>query len=86
MEKKIVIYTTNYCPYCRAAKALLTAKGVAFSEINVEGDDVKRDWLSRQTGQSTVPQIFVDNVSYGGFEDIQNLDKQGKLDAIIGLS
>lgn len=85
MSKKVVIYTTNYCPYCHAAKRLLTAKKVAFSEINVEGDDVKRQWLIEKTGQRTVPQIFIDDKSFGGFEDMQELEQKGELDKVLGL-
>lgn len=84
VSKKIIIYTTSYCPYCRAAKALFKAKGVEFEEIDVEGDDEKRKWLAGETGQTTVPQIFIDGKSYGGFQDVQGLDKQGKLDALVG--
>lgn len=82
---KIIIYSTNYCPYCHAAKALLKAKGVAFEEINVENDPKKRDWLVEATGQTTVPQIFIDGASYGGFDDINALDKEGKLNGILGI-
>ncbi len=83
--KKIVVYSTNYCSYCSAAKALLKSKGVAFEEINVENDPDKRDWLVEATGRTTVPQIFVDDVPYGGFDDIQALDKEGKLNPILGI-
>lgn len=82
---QIKIYTTDYCPYCHAAKALLTSKGVTFEEINVEGDDKTRHWLVQTTGQRTVPQIFIDNKSYGGFDDISALDRQGKLNPILGI-
>ncbi|MCP5463609.1 MAG: glutaredoxin 3 [Deltaproteobacteria bacterium] len=85
MAKKVTIYTTNYCPYCHAAKKLLDQKGVSYQEINVEGDDVKRQWLVQKTNQRTVPQIFVDDQPYGGFDDISALDDQGKLDEILGL-
>lgn len=83
--KKVVIYTASYCPYCRAAKALFKAKGVAFAEIDVEGDDEKRAWLVKETGQTTVPQIFIDGKSYGGFQDIQALDKKSELNKILGI-
>lgn len=82
---KIEIYSTDYCPYCSAAKALLQSKGVPFTEINVENDAAKRAWLTEVTGQYTVPQIFIDDKSYGGFEDINELDCQGQLDALLGL-
>lgn len=80
---KIIIYSTDYCPYCKAAKNLFTSKGVAFEEVNVEGDTEKRAWLVEATGQRTVPQIFINDKSYGGFSDIQELDNQGKLDELL---
>ena len=83
--KKVVIYTADHCPYCHAAKALLKTKGVDFEEIDVEGDDKKRAWLTEVTGQKTVPQIFIDNKPYGGFSDLQELDKEKKLDSLLDL-
>ncbi len=80
---KVTIYTTSYCPYCTRAKQLLTRKGVAFEEIDAEGDDALRAWLVEKTGQQTVPQIFVGERSLGGFSDIDALDRQGKLDPIL---
>ncbi len=80
---KITVYTTSYCPYCRRAKQLLTRKGVAFEEIDAEGNDQLRTWLVEKTGQQTVPQIFVGERSLGGFSDIDALDRQGKLDPIL---
>jgi glutaredoxin 3 len=80
---KVQIYTTRICPYCTSAKALLKKKGVAYEEIDVGDDDVKRTWLVESTGQRTVPQIFVDGRSLGGFSDIDALDKQGQLDPIL---
>lgn len=85
MSAKVIVYSTDYCPYCSAAKALLSAKGLAFEEINVEGDFEKRQWLAEVTGQKTVPQIFINNKPYGGFQDIQALDKQGELDKLLGI-
>jgi glutaredoxin 3 len=83
---KVVMYTTSYCPYCRAAKKLLQSKGVTITEIDVENDDTKRRWLVEKTGQKTVPQIFIDDKPYGGFEDIEKLDMEDKLDKILGLT
>ena len=79
----VQIYTKELCPYCARAKALLRKKGVAFEEIDVEGDDEMRAWLVEATGQRTVPQIFVDGRSLGGFTDIDALDRQGRLDPIL---
>jgi len=80
----IEIYTTRYCPYCHAAKALLKSKGVAFTEI-----DVGRDWelrgkmIERANGGSTVPQIFIGDVHVGGCDDLHALDDAGKLDPLL---
>lgn len=83
---EVLVYTTPSCPYCVMAKRLLTQKGVGYKEIDVAGDDEKRRWLVETTGQRTVPQIFIDGKPYGGFTDIAALDKQGKLDPVLGLS
>ena len=80
---KVQIYTKRVCAYCTSAKALLKKKGVAYEEIDVENDDARRAWLVEVTGQRTVPQIFVDGRSLGGFSDVDALDKQGKLDPIL---
>jgi glutaredoxin 3 len=80
---KITIYTTDYCPYCVRAKRLLERKGVAYEEIDAEHDPALREWLVEKTGQQTVPQIFAGDRSLGGFSDIDALDRQGKLDAIL---
>jgi glutaredoxin 3 len=80
---KVQIYSKQQCPYCVRAKGLLDRKGVAYEEIDVENDDAKRAWLVEATGQRTVPQVFVDGRSLGGFVDIDALDKAGKLDPIL---
>ena len=77
------IYTTNYCGYCHAAKALLQQRGVAFEEIDCSSDPATRKWLIDQTGQRTVPQIFIGGVPVGGFSELSGLDRAGKLRAIL---
>jgi len=79
----VKVYTKRNCPYCVRAKALLDRKGVAYEEIDAEHDDALRAWLVETTGQRTVPQVFVGERSLGGFSDIDALDRQGKLDAIL---
>jgi len=83
---EVLVYTTPSCPYCVMAKRLLTQKGVSYQEIDVANDGDKRRWLAETTGQRTVPQIFIGGKPYGGFSDIAALDKQGKLDPILGLT
>jgi glutaredoxin 3 len=81
---KITIYTTPYCPYCHAAKALLGKKGVDYEEIDVSYDPEGRKRMSmRANGRRTVPQIFIDDVHVGGFDDLHDLDRRGGLDPLL---
>lgn len=82
--KTVEIYTTPTCPYCQAAKRLLTKKGTAFTEIDVSADPALRQAMSeRASGRRSVPQIFIDGVGVGGSDDIHALDADGKLDALL---
>ncbi len=78
-QKHITVYTTGTCPYCVRAKRLLTSKGWAFDEINVEGDDEQRAWLRQATGRSTVPQVRIGDEWVGGFDDLSALERAGQL-------
>jgi glutaredoxin 3 len=80
----IEIYTSQWCGYCRAAKALLQRKNAPFTEIDVGTDDARREeMLSRSNGRYTVPQIFIGETHVGGFDDLNALDKAGKLDQLL---
>jgi len=80
----IEIYTTPWCGYCRAAKALLTRKGVAFNEIDVEDDpDRRQEMIERAGGRYTVPQIFIGATHVGGSDDLHALERAGKLDQLL---
>jgi glutaredoxin 3 len=81
----VVIYTTNWCPYCHGAKAFLRAKAVDFEEIDVTDDPVKRAEMEQRSRRRTVPQIFIDGHSVGGYDDIRMLDAMGKLDKLLGI-
>jgi glutaredoxin 3 len=86
MDMQIDIYTTRYCPYCIAAKRLLSHKGVTFSEIDVSGDQVERSkMVVRANGRMTVPQIFIGTTHVGGYDDLYALDQAGKLDPLLGV-
>jgi glutaredoxin 3 len=81
---RIEIYTTRYCGYCQSAKALLTRKGVTFSEIDVTGDREGRGrMIERANGRMTVPQIFIDATHIGGCDDLYDLDRAGRLDPLL---
>lgn len=84
---EIVIYTTPFCPYCSRAKRLLQSKGVTYQEIDLYEQPGRRDEMVRRAeGRTTVPQIFIDGAPYGGSDDIHELDRQGKLDALLGVA
>jgi glutaredoxin 3 len=80
----VQIYTTRFCPYCVAAKTLLKRKGVAYDEIDV-GSAIERreEMVQRANGRMTVPQIFIGDVHVGGNDDLQALERAGKLDALL---
>lgn len=79
----IEIYTTAVCPYCVRAKALLDRKGVNYTEIRVDEDPHKRDEMMVRSQRRTVPQIFINGTSIGGYDDLHALDKAGKLDLLL---
>ena len=81
--QKVIIYTTNYCPYCFGAKALLRSKNVEFEEIDVTDDPARRIEMERLSRRRTVPQVFIEGQPVGGFDDIRRLDAAGELDRLL---
>ena len=80
---KVVIYTTAICPFCTHAKRLLQSKGVCFNERRVDGKPDLRHSMMRQSGQRTVPQIWIGQQHVGGYSELYALDKSGKLDQML---
>ena len=81
------MYTTQVCPYCVRAKALLKHRGVAqIEEIRVDLDPAQRDHMIELTGRRTVPQIFIGTTHVGGCDDLVALDQKGGLQPLLGLS
>lgn len=81
--KPVEIYTTQTCPYCIAAKALLKKKGVTYTEIDVGADPALRVAMTERAGRRSVPQIFIGGVHVGGCDDLHALDHAGKLDPML---
>lgn len=81
--ERIVMYSTETCPYCMAARMLLKKKGVEFTDISVSGDTERRAEMEQRSGRRTVPQIFIDDQHIGGFDDLSALDRDGKLDPLL---
>lgn len=80
----VTLYTTPFCGYCSAAKRLLDRKGIAFTEIDVSRAPEKRaEMVQRSRGGRTVPQIFIGDAHIGGFDEMNALDRSGKLDPLL---
>jgi glutaredoxin 3 len=83
----VEIYTSPLCGFCHMAKRLLTQKGVAFSEVDVLADPSRKpEMIQRAGGRRTVPQIFVGTTHVGGCDDLMDLERAGKLDALLAGS
>ena len=76
----VKMYTTQVCPFCIRAKALLKQRGVTqIEEVRIDLDSVQRDHMMAITGRRTVPQIFIGDTHVGGCDELMALDSQGKL-------
>ena len=86
MTARVEIYTKMFCGYCHRAKRLLDSKGVTYTEHDISMDGAKRDEMrARKPDARTVPQIFIDDSPVGGSDELQALDRAGKLDSLLGL-
>jgi glutaredoxin 3 len=81
--RRITLYTTDPCGFCRQAKALLSARGLTYEEINLAKDPVGRAALVERTGQMTFPQIVVGERSIGGFRELLAADRDGTLGDLL---
>ena len=84
--KKIIMYTSSYCPFCNNAEQLLSNKGFAIDEkIYVDQDPEVLSSMMKITGKRTVPQIFIGENYIGGFDELREIDLSGELDRILGV-
>ena len=81
---KIRMYTTHWCGYCVRAKALLDSRGIPYEEIHLDDDPSFRQKLFDLTGGRTVPQILIDDEPIGGYTELWQLDRAGRLDELLG--
>jgi glutaredoxin 3 len=82
--KLVKMYTTQVCPYCLRAKALLKQRGVEhIEEIRVDLDPIQRSRMIELTGRRSVPQIFIGDAHVGGCDDLMALDQAGGLDTLL---
>ncbi len=82
---KITLYTSDYCPYCDAAKGLLQQLKIPFEEIDVSDPEAKAE-LKARTGWRTVPQVFIGEELIGGYQELAALDRSGELAKRLGLA
>jgi glutaredoxin 3 len=82
-NQSITLYTADPCGFCRQAKALLAARGLEYTEINLTKDPAGRAALVERTGQLTFPQIVVGERSIGGFRELLEADRDGTLDSLL---
>lgn len=80
---KVQIYSTDWCPYCNAAKSLLEDKGVPYEEIDVTEPSLRIAMVERAHGRRTVPQIFIGDLHVGGYDDLSRLERRGELDPLL---
>ena len=83
MVKNITVYSTDPCSFCTHAKALLRQRGIAFDEVNLGKDPAGRAELVERTGMMSFPQIVIDGEVLGGFRELVDADRSGRLNELI---
>ena len=83
MTARIVIYGNAMCPFCGAARMLLTKKGVDYEDVSVADDPSALAEMQERSGRQTVPQIFIGETHVGGFDELYALDQSGELDKLL---
>ena len=83
MAVEIVMYSKSWCPYCRMAKRLLSAKGRQWQEIDIDDEPERRREMVERSGRTTVPQIWIGGRHVGGYDELARLDASGELDALL---
>ena len=82
--QSVRMYSTEWCPYCQRAKALLRQRGIeSFEDIRIDLEPSKRAEMIRETGRYTVPQIFIGDTHVGGCDDLVALDRRGALAPLL---
>ena len=81
----VIIYSTSWCPSCVSAKRLLESKNVEYEEINIEEVNISRQELTKIAGAATVPQIIINDTPIGGFENLLELEQNGKLNQMLKI-
>jgi glutaredoxin 3 len=80
---RLTIYTTEPCGYCRTAKALLDKRSIPYEEINLAKDPEGRAELVKLTGMMTFPQVVIDGDPIGGYQELAQADRAGRLKELV---
>lgn len=83
MTAKVLMYSSRVCPYCRMAERLLEQKGVQAEKVMVDEEPARREEMIRRAGRTSVPQIFIGETHVGGYTDLADLERAGRLDALL---
>jgi glutaredoxin 3 len=81
--KKVKIYFSEYCPYCKSVEVLMKKKNISFEKIDVDLNVSLREEMVKASGRTSVPQVFVNDLHLGGCDDVYDLEKKGELDSLI---
>ena len=85
-SNNVTVYGDTRCPYCGAARMLLTKRAVEFEDIVITDDSEKRKEMQERSGRTSVPQIFIGDTLVGGFDELCALDKSGELEQLLAGS
>lgn len=83
---KVEVFSKDWCPFCTKAKALLKSKDIDYTEIDITSDAVKELEMIERSKRRSVPQIFINDESIGGYDDLANINATGQLDTILGIN
>ena len=83
---EVEIYFSAFCPFCRRAKALLDRKQVPYTLYDVDQQPRLRQEMTQRSRRTSVPQIFINQQSIGGCDDVHALDRSGRLDALLSVA
>ena len=86
MASPVVMYATSWCGYCRRARQLLTARGVPFTEIDVDQVEGSRAEMEQRSGRTSVPQIFIGATHVGGYDDLRALDERAGIEPLLAAA
>jgi len=83
VQAKVIMYSTRFCPYCMRARKLLKNKNIKYEEIKLGLGSGKRQEMEQKSGRTSVPQIFINGQAIGGYDDMAQLNRDGKLDTLL---